>query len=136
MAFFLNISNHPSTQWSTEQLEAVQKIALQLMDAPFSKIIDVPFPEVPPEAGIEEVDNIEDQIIDDLRESNVLQNTVAAMVQGEFTLTSALVRRLQEHGIRVYAATTQRIVEIDAEGRKISTFKFVRFRVYPNLTNL
>ena len=37
---FINLSNHPSKSWSTQQLEAVEKLV------PHAKIIDIPFPSV------------------------------------------------------------------------------------------
>jgi CRISPR-associated protein Csx16 len=56
-----------------------------------------------------------------------------ALVQGEFTLAFEIVRRLQERNITCLAATTKRHVEDSGEGRKTSTFRFVRFRSYPQL---
>jgi len=128
--FFFNISNHSSDQWSEEQKDAARAIAPELLD--------IPFPAVPPEADTAEVEALADRLIASLHSMDMgvpWEFAKAAMVQGEFTLAAALVRRLQQCGIACYAATTQRVVETDAEGRKISIFRFVRFRAYPNLGN-
>jgi CRISPR-associated protein Csx16 len=52
------------------------------------------------------------------------------MVQGEFTLAHALVRRLQQKGIVCLAATTRREVVEQSAGIKTTRFEFVRFREY------
>jgi hypothetical protein len=58
----------------------------------------------------------------------------AAMVQGEFTLICLIVRHLQEMGIACYSAIACRDVDgrsqSDGSTKKISTFRFVRFRRY------
>jgi len=130
--FFLNISNHPWGQWSQEQQNAARAIA--------PVIVDIPFPAVPPEADTREIEIMADQLVADLRAGKLKlpgdswRYARDAMVQGEHSLTAVLVRRLQDIGITPYVATTQRQVEIDAEGRKTSVFRFVRFRPYPLLT--
>jgi len=130
--FFLNISNHPWANWSTEQLAAARAIAPVL--------VDIQFPAVPPEAEPHEVERLADRLVADLRAGNLKlpgnswRFARDAMVMGEFTLAATLVRRLQDIGITCYAATTKRVAEVDAEGRKTSVFKFVKFRPYPLLT--
>jgi CRISPR-associated protein Csx16 len=128
--FFFNISNHPSDHWSEEQLAAARAIAPELLD--------ILFPAVPPEVDTVEVEALADRLIASLHSADLgvpWEFAKAAMVQGEHCLTTAIVQRLQQCGIACYAATTQRVVETDAEGRKISVFRFVRFRAYPNLVN-
>jgi len=130
--FFLNISNHPWGQWSQEQIAAARRIAPVL--------VDIPFPAVPPEAESHEVERLADRLVADLQAGNLKlpgnswRFARDAMVQGEHTLTAVLVRRLQDIGITAYAATTERVVAVDNEGRKVSTFRFVKFRPYPLLT--
>ena len=129
--FFFNISNHPSDQWSEEQKAAAQAIAPELLD--------IPFPAVPPEADTAQIEEMADRLIASLHSADLgvsWEFAKAAMVQGEHVLTTALIQRLQACGIPCYAATTQRVVEIDSEGRKVSTFRFVRFRAYPDLVNV
>ena len=58
----------------------------------------------------------------------------AVLCQGEFTYTFAMVERLKALGVPTMAACSERVVEeqLDADGstRKISKFRFVRFRMY------
>ncbi|MBX6330150.1 MAG: hypothetical protein IRY89_16465 [Pseudolabrys sp.] len=63
--------------------------------------------------------------------AKVPPETSHALVQGEFTLTVELVRRLQSRGITCLAATSKRDVEEGSAGRRVATFTFVRFRAYP-----
>ena len=118
---FGNISNHPSAEWSEEQ----KKAACVLADC----VRDFPFPEVPPDADPGWIEAAAAAFEDSLP-----PETTHALVQGEFTLTMALVKRLQEKGIRCLAATTERAVEKTEDGREVRAFRFVRFREYPKLT--
>ncbi|MCR5108606.1 MAG: hypothetical protein K6B28_10645 [Lachnospiraceae bacterium] len=53
----------------------------------------------------------------------------AVLCQGEFTFSYALTKRLREEGITVVAACAERRI-IESEGKKFTTFAFVRFREY------
>lgn len=111
---FLNLSNHPSTGWSPAQRDAALDLA--------STVEDLPFPQVDPcldEAGLQD---LADRVW-----SQVPPQTAVAMVQGEFSLTVALVDRFRQAGIPCVCATTRRDVVEDGE-RKISVFRFVRWR--------
>lgn len=119
--FFVNHTNHASANWCAEQLAAAES---------YGKIIDIPFPEVPPEFSTEEVGEI---VSDNLQK--ILELAPAAVLcQGEFSYTVAMVELLKAHNIPVLAATSQRVVsEIanpDGSTRRVSIFKFVRFRNY------
>jgi len=118
---FVNISNHPSAKWGTMQMEAAQGFA--------PKIMDIPFPRVPPTADEDEIEALAGQVVDSLPEG-----VSHAMISGEYVLTFSLVSRLQAQGIACMAATTERIVAKDEEGKKVSTFQFVHFRRYPTLS--
>lgn len=63
--------------------------------------------------------------------TGISREVIHALVQGEFSLTVALLRKLQDKGITCLAATTERVASDDAEGRSTRTYKFVRFREYP-----
>jgi CRISPR-associated protein Csx16 len=117
---FVNLSSHPSADWS----EAQRQAALQL--AP--EIRDLPFPEVPPEAGIADIAALADRVVDRLKRE--FPGATHAMVQGEFTLAHVLVRRLQQIGIVCLAATTRRDVVEQSPDTKTTRFSFVRFREY------
>jgi CRISPR-associated protein Csx16 len=116
----VNLSNHPSGDWS----EAQRRGALRL--AP--EIRDLPFPAVPPEADAEGINALADEVVARLMAE--VPGVTHAMVQGEFTLAHALVRRLQQMGIVCVAATTRREVVEQSGGAKLARFSFVRFREY------
>lgn len=122
---FLNITNHPAAgdvPWSEEQIAAAEAIG--------GPVVDLEFPEVPPDASSKEVLDVALATV-----STVLElGPKAALVQGEFTLTAALVAKLEALGIPCYAATTRRHIEIVPDGKggsiKKAQFHFVGFRRY------
>ena len=118
---FVNHTNHASANWSAEQTAAAKS---------YGKIVDLPFPEVPPNFTAEEVRQM---VLKNLQAILELK-PVAVLCQGEFNYTVAMVEELKKNKIPVMAATSERIVsEIVAEDgstKKISTFKFVNFRSY------
>jgi CRISPR-associated protein Csx16 len=123
MSTFVNISNHPSAGWGDEQRTA----ALALCD----ELLDLPFPQVDPRTGSRGVLELARSVLE-----QIPGGTTHAMVQGEFTLSFTLVRRLQRAGVICVAATTLReTVPVD-EGRMIARFRFVRFRRYPGVDEL
>jgi CRISPR-associated protein Csx16 len=116
-ACFINLSNHPSANWDAAQTKA----ALALAEC----IEDIAFPMVPPDADEKEIEVLAETCM-----AQIPPETSHALVQGEFTLTVELVRRLQARGITCLAATSTRYVEEGADGRRVSSFSFVRFRAY------
>jgi len=118
---FVNHTNHPSSKWSNEQLEAAQI---------FGEVKDIPFPNINPRATIAEVKSL---VAENL-ELILAAEPVAVLCQGEFNYTFALVECLKNLGVTVLAATSERVVssEIlpDGSSRQISTFRFVQFREY------
>jgi CRISPR-associated protein Csx16 len=117
---FVNLSNHRSADWGEAQREAAMRLALE--------IVDWRFPAVPPEAGTAEIAALAEAVV--ARLTKEFPGATHAMVQGEFTLAHALVRRLQERGVVCVAATTRREVLEDAGAVKTTRFEFVRFREY------
>jgi len=117
---FVNLSNHARQRWEEEQSAAALTLA--------ERIEDLPFPSVPPDADEAAIDQLAEDCL-----SKVPPEATHALVQGEFTLTVALVRRLQARGVTCLAATSVRQVEDAGDGRRTSTFRFVRFRGYPPL---
>jgi CRISPR-associated protein Csx16 len=113
---FVNISNHPLSNWSEKQKEAALHFA--------GNIAELPFLSIHPEMGTEEIEKIADDFLKKLPE-----NTTHAMVMGEFVLTHILVKKLQRQGIVCLAATTERRTTENA-GVKTSVFDFVTFRPY------
>jgi CRISPR-associated protein Csx16 len=117
-ACFVNLSNHPSAKWDETQTKAAREFA--------ERIEDIAFPAVPPDADEKAIEALAEECV-----AQVPPETSHALVQGEFTLTVELVRRLQARGITCLAATSKRNVEEGCNGRRVSTFTFVRFRAYP-----
>lgn len=118
---FINHTNHSSNNWSAEQIVAAES---------YGKIIDLPFPEVPPSFSTEEVKQL---VLENLQEILKFSPTVV-LCQGEFSYTVAMVEELKKNKIPVMAATSERIVseitDSDGSTKKVSVFRFVRFREY------
>ncbi len=117
---FINLSNHPSSQWSEAQTEAARR---------YGDIIDMPFPIVSPQANEDEVEALADeyrQKVLDLAQGQ----PVTVHVMGEMTFTVSLVLKLHETGISSVASTTLRVVSESSNGVKQSFFKFIKFRKY------
>ena len=116
---FLNLSNHPLEKWSHEQLLAARELGGGEIDT-------IKFPNVPPAASTDEVAEIAKSltamIVGDYSEAGV------AMVQGEFSLTWEMTRRLLALGWTVVVATSDRKVVDNPDGTKTVNFEFVQFR--------
>lgn len=120
---FLNLSNHPGAQWEPAQHAAALALA--------SPLRDLPFPAVPADADEAAIEALAAETV-----QQVPPGVSHALVQGEFTLTLALVQRLQQRQIVCLAATSVRRVQTAPDGRRLSAFAFVRFRRYPVLSRL
>lgn len=118
----VNLSNHPKSNWSHDQIEAA---------LPYGTIIDLPFPEIDPDASEETVTEIAckflEEIMKMLKDSREPLNAVHLM--GEMTFCFTLGTLLLEKGIPCIASTTRR--EVFQNGAsKTSVFTFCRFRKY------
>ena len=115
---FVNISNHVSSRWGSEQIEAAQAFG--------GKIKDVKFPNVSPTATLSDVSVLADELVVNVSTGDVV------MVSGEFSLTYALTRRLRAREVKVVVACTERTVEEvvkpDGTTEKKAVFRFVAFR--------
>lgn len=118
---FVNFSNHPSARWSPEQLAAAEA---------FGRVIDEPFPAVP--ADMDEADVA--RLADEAARRILAKKPAAVLCQGEFTLAFAVVERLKAQGMTVLAASSDRVIETEADEnggtRKVTVFRFTRFRKY------
>lgn len=112
----INLSNHPSQGWSREQTEAAST---------FGEIVDMQFPNVNPQWDEREIAAKADEICDLICG---MDDVRAVHVAGEPTLVFALVSRLLDRGIRCVSSTTERISQELPDGKKLSTFRFVRLR--------
>lgn len=114
---FINFTNHPSRRWKEEQILAAKEYG--------TTILDFPFPEVDPCGDKKYIM----RMAKDYSEMIMLMHPVAVLCQGEFCMTHQTVLRLQEKGVMVLSACSERIVE-EKDGKKVSTFVFRGFREY------
>ena len=112
---FLNLSTHPSANWSEKQLAAAG-----------GNVVDMPFPQVDPDGDEAYIENLANEYLDKILK---IGNIEAVHVMGEMNLTFSLVTKLKAKGIKCVASTTKRET-VEESGVKISKFYFVRFREY------
>ncbi len=119
---FLNISNHPSKNWSPEQTKAAHLHG--------ELIVDIKPPLINPRVSAEEIFNLAQKLL-----LSFPENIGCAMISTEYTFTFALVSLLQKNGITCVAATTERTILKDKNGVKTSIFNFIQFREFLSLKN-
>lgn len=120
---FVNFSNHPSENWSNEQISAAKRIVSG------GSIVDIVFPQVSGDADESEISRTADKYAKEI----ISLNPSAVMCQGEFGICLDVVTTLKNNGIKVlYSCSERKTVETVIENRteKTSVFKFVRFREY------
>ena len=117
----INLSNHPSANWSAEQKQAAEQ--------QFGKIVDLPFPTVDPDGDEEYIETLANEYCGKVLECAKIQS-ITVHLMGEMTFTFALLQKLIFHGIPCVASTTRRETVEYPDGRKESFFKFVKFRCY------
>lgn len=117
----INLSNHPSANWSAEQTEA----AVQQ----FGNIVDLPFPQIEPQATKDDIHRMAQDYLNRVHQKGAPDIT-AIHIMGEMTLTYQLVGMLKDAGYRCYASTTVREVYEQEPGKKTVIFQFVKFREY------
>jgi hypothetical protein len=136
MAVFVNVSNHPSEKWEKAQKDAA------------GDVVDVAFPNVPPEATEEEIELLAEKVCEDVVNKRAevvawyerqLEDTTYSvdeflaasrrvLVQGEFSLCNEIWRRLGAMGFQPVVATSARESVDLGDGKKTTVFKFVKFR--------
>lgn len=116
---FVNLSNHPSSDWTENQLKAAER---------YGKVIDVDFPIIPPEADEQAISQIAAQYVAMIRDMTK-DKSVTLHIMGEMTFVFRVVSRLNSLGITCVASTTERIA-YETDAGKLSVFHFVRFRKY------
>jgi hypothetical protein len=123
---FINLTNHPSSKWDQAQIDAVPK--------KYGEIVDLPFPNIAPALDTEGVAALAMQYFDKIaamvEKGGSAGNAVHLM--GETVFVYTLASLLLQAGFPVLASTTERIVSFEGEN-KISTFRFVRFRRFPDV---
>ncbi|QQS28009.1 MAG: CRISPR-associated protein [Sphingobacteriales bacterium] len=118
----LNLSNHPSANWSAEQTEAAI--------SNWGSVEDMPFPQIPPEWETYEVE----QLVEEYYVKITKLYPMAVHLMGELTFCFALVAKLQQAGISCVAATTLRNTIDKPDGTKIANFRFIKFRSFSDLS--
>ncbi len=128
MKILINHSNHPVGKWEEAQRQG------------WDVIVDLPFPSVSSVSSVEEVEKlVEDNIekIFEIAKQNEKQDEKASiylMLQGEFSYCYIMMKKLQEKmrekgvDIKFAIPTTERIVQENEKGEKISKFQFQRWR--------
>lgn len=117
----VNFTNHPSSNWCDEQVKAATC---------WGNIIDMAFPDVPAAADDNDIALLADTYSARIRGLS----PDAVLVQGEMTLSFAVVERLRRSNITVLCAASERVCKTslaeDGSTIRRSVFKFVRFRRY------
>ena len=121
----INLSNHPSSNWSEKQKEEALK--------KFGAIEDMPFPNVPPEMTTEGVKKMAAQYFLDISKKNDKVGLTTFHLMGEMTFVAALTPMLQKHNFNVVCSTTKRTIIEEKNGIKTAQFEFVQFRAYPTM---
>ena len=119
-SFFLNLSNHPSTEWSNVQLAAAQG---------YGTIVDMPFPAINENMSEQGIEALADQYL--LKILGLTESKSCTVhIMGEMTFSYALVNKLKALGFTCVASTTRRDVVVLPDGSKQVRFHFCRFRKY------
>jgi hypothetical protein len=128
----INLSNHPSANWSVEQTAAAIKQFGELTIG-VSQIQDLPFPAVDPEGDEAYIQSLCNEYLLKIEEiaGQARNDNNVVHIMGELTFTFAMVNALQEKGFTCVASTTERIAK-EENGVKTSEFRFVKFRPYSN----
>lgn len=115
---FINLTNHPISGWSEDQLKAAKA---------YGEVIDFNFPDIEPFFTSQEINDLADTTVVEIMG---VDTHPVVHIMGEMTFTYAVVSRLKANGIICVASTTERLVKMLPDGKKISEFKFVQFREY------
>ena len=116
---FINLTNHPSGNWSDEQRNAALC---------YGKIVDLLFPIIEPTYTKDDIMSLVKEYMDVIM--GIKEEETVVHVMGEMTFTYNMVNALKGAGITCVASTTERNITILPDGKKISEFKFVQFREY------
>lgn len=118
---FINFTNHPSALWSKAQLDAASA---------YGSIVDLSFPNVPPQFSEEDVQRMADEYMEKI----LALKPSAVLCQGEMTLTCLMAHRLIASGVPALSACSERRTEErvnpDGSTQKVSVFVFCRYRAY------
>ena len=127
----INLSNHPVYRMEGEEIiylwDEMQRDAASV----YGEIIEVPFPNIPPEYTTEQVQDLAIQYLHKCEELiRTTKKQSAVHITGEVTFCFALIQMLLRSGYTCLTATSKRDVKEGENGEKIINFKFEHFREY------
>ena len=111
----LNLSNHPSSNWTPEQISAAG-----------GDVVDMSFPQIDPMGDEAYIEGLANEYLQQILK---MKDVSAVHIMGEMNFTFSLVNKLKANGILCVASTTERH-KVEEKGVSISKFVFVRFREY------
>ncbi len=117
---FINLSNHPSDQWASDQLEATRQ---------YGECIDLPFPQIDPAADSKAIGDLVSDYTQKIMQYTT-DNIVTVHLMGEMCFTYRLVSQLKSLGITCVCSTSTRHVHDEGNGRRTVEFHFAQFREY------
>jgi len=119
----INLSNHPLSQWSSNQLNTALK--------KYKAIVDIPFPQISPNASALQIKKKAAvylaKCIKLISKSSDKHNAVHIM--GELTFTYSYVTLAKLKNVICIASTASRNVK-EEKHSKTSYFNFIKFREY------
>ena len=119
----INISNHPITTWSSEQITMAKSL--------WGDVCDVALPNIDPHLdGVEVLHKAENDVEKYCSIIKQYDEMSAFHIMGESVYCFHVVNILKKMGYKVVASTTERHNVEYKNGNKISHFEFVRFREY------
>lgn len=107
--------------WGEEQLRSASV---------YGEIRDFSFPQIKSEASSDDISSLADEFYEKLSALIGRDSDSVVHIMGEQNFTYALTSRLRNAGITCLASTTVRDTKEFPDGKKVSIFKFVRFREY------
>lgn len=117
----LNLSNHPLSTWTDEQVKVAKE--------QYGTVQDLPFPQVSPDATPNDIQRLAEEYLSKIQNIGSPEQ-VSVHLMGELNLTFALVSLLKANGYTCVASTTEREVKEFCNHQKLSEFHFVQFRKY------
>jgi CRISPR-associated Csx2 family protein len=120
--FFLNLSNHPSSQWEPHQLEAADQ---------FGELFNLPFPEINPEWDAAQIELLAGEYLQKIKKlAEEKSATPVVHLMGEYCFCFALGNLLKAEQIQTIVSTSERKSVMNDDGTKTIHFDFVQFRPY------
>ena len=117
---FLNLSNHPYSEWEDCQKQAA---------AVYGEVIDLPFPAIDEGGDEDYIAQLSHTYLQRIKEIGT-PPLLTIHLMGEMTFCFALLKLLQQEGYTCVASTSKRIVDELKPSQKQVTFQFERFRRY------